>query len=154
MLCFFFNICIFFEIQMDVNLPLRPVSTLVRSPNILTGLKGKLTSICISKNIYILKKNITFKIIYFNFIGANKPHIITTTRKTKKCCRPQFTFLSPLTDCHCCLSRPLLCWWRCQRAQCTLGGILRIYFYTQRCRVHLWISDILKMIFAEYYLTR
>ena len=66
---------------MDVNLPLRPVSTLVRSPNVLTGLKGKLTSICISKNIYILKKNITFKIIYFNFIGANKPYLITTTRK-------------------------------------------------------------------------
>ena len=28
-----------------------------------------------------MKKNITFKIIYLNFIGANKPHPITTTRK-------------------------------------------------------------------------
>ena len=27
------------------------------------------------------KKYITFKIIYLNFIGANKPHPITTTRK-------------------------------------------------------------------------
>ena len=31
----FFSIYMyFFEIQMDVNLPLRPVSTLVRSPNV------------------------------------------------------------------------------------------------------------------------
>ena len=57
MLCFFsIYIYIFFEIQMDVNLPLRPVSTLGDLTNVLTGLKGKLTSICISKNIHILKK--------------------------------------------------------------------------------------------------